>query len=195
VSSKPDENKTPKIDKKPFIQKFLDNFRPTPISQGDETEFDICMKCGRRMPDRKLSTLREHQENAHPMSSKEKRSAFVYKHMLISLLGLVVVVVAGLSIIPDFFIDEETESIIDVEVCTEKTIALKTKIWQQGEFLPSNAEDLNYLMLNCNASFWSYKHGGTIFDSDYYSPEKIAERESSNGFLTLPDVRSVGGEN
>jgi len=156
------------------------------------------MKCGKRLPDKKLTTLREHQEKQHPMSAKEKRSAFLFKHMLIAIMSLVVIVTVTITVLPDIlFEDNQTESLVDLEVCRERTIALKSEIWQQGEFLPINAEELNYLMVNCNASFWSYKYGETIFESDYYSPDKIAERETGSlnlDDLGFSDVKSVGGE-
>lgn len=187
-----DKSKTPKIDNKPFIEKLKDNFRPTPISNADEALFDVCMKCGIRLPDKKLTTLREHQKTAHPLSKKEKRSAFMYKHMLPVLLGFTVIVIGGTMVMPvlgfdpfDLVMEQvDEESTIDVEVCTERTIGLKTRMYEQGAFTTADADDFHYLLENCNASFWSYKYGETLFETDYYSPEKIAERNEQSGMGT-----------
>jgi len=183
-----DKSKTPKIDKKPFFERFKDNFRPTPISNADETLFDVCMKCGVRLPDKKLTTLKEHQNTVHPLTAKEKRSAFMYKHMLPVLLSFMAVMIVVTMVMPSFgfdpfdlileSIDEPTD--IDVGICTDRTIALKTRMYEQGAFLSSDADDFDYLLQNCKASFWSYKYGDTLFESDYYSNEKIAERNQDD---------------
>lgn len=188
----PDESKTPKIDKKPFKERFKDTFRPTEISNADETLFDVCMKCGIRLPDKKLTTLREHQNTAHPLSAKEKRSAFMYKHMLPVLLSFMAIVIVVTMIMPSFGLDPfdlifeqiDEPTTIDVEICTDRTIGLKTRMYEQGMFLSSDADDFNYLLENCNASFWSYKYGETLFETDYYSPDKIAERNEDGGMGT-----------
>lgn len=138
------------------------------------------MKCGRRLPDKKLTTLKEHQKNAHPMTSKEKRSQFLYKHMILLLMTTMVTLVAISVALPDSFelpfdllFGAGEETTIDVEVCTDRTLMLKQKLYLQGEFTSNDADDLNYLMQECNATFWSYKFGGTIFESEMYSPENM----------------------
>lgn len=192
-----DETKTPKIDTKPAFERFKDIFRPTPISNADEALFDVCMKCGVRLPDKKLATLKEHQKNEHPMTAKEKRSAFVYKHLLPLIFGFMIISMVFAFALPDtiydpvgkaldFFSGDEVSD-IDINACTDRTIELKTRMYEQGEFRSSDANDFNYLLENCNASFWSYRYGDTLFETDYYSAEKIAERngESVGGSRTI----------
>lgn len=162
-------------------EKFKNNFRPTEVSESDETLFDICMKCGKRLPDRKLTTLKAHQKIAHPLTNKEKRSTFMYKHMILLLFSFMITIVTISVLIPDAFeipFDfmfgiTEQESAIDVEACTDRTLELKQRLYVQGEFTSSDAVDLNYLMQECNATFWSYKFGGTIFEQTMYSPEEM----------------------
>lgn len=162
-------------------EKFKSNFKPTEISESDETLFDICMKCGKRLPDRKLTTLKAHQKIAHPLTNKEKRSTFLYKHMILLLFSFMIAIISFSVLVDDAFLVPfewlfgitESETLIDVEKCTDRTLMLKQKLYVQGEFTSSDAVDLNYLMQECNATFWSYKHGGTIFESDMYSPDNM----------------------
>lgn len=191
MSDKPD------VYKKPFIERLKDNFRPTQISNADETLFDVCMKCGVRLPDKKLSTLREHQKKEHPLTAKEKRSAFMFKHMLPVVFSIMITVIIVTMVIPDYGIDpvgtimtgmgliDEEQTTINVETCTVKTIELKARLYEQQKFLSSDAEDFNYLLENCNASFWSYKYGETLFETDYYSKTNIEERG---------DLKFIGGK-
>jgi hypothetical protein len=191
LSDKPD------VYKKPFIERLKDNFRPTQISNADETLFDVCMKCGVRLPDKKLSTLREHQKKEHPLTAKEKRSAFMFKHMLPVVFSIMITVIIVTMVIPDYGIDpvgtimtgmgliDEEQTTINVETCTVKTIELKARLYEQQKFLSSDAEDFNYLLENCNASFWSYKYGETLFETDYYSKTNIEERG---------DLKFIGGK-
>lgn len=171
---------TPKIDNKSFIERIKDQFRPTPISQADDTLFDVCMKCGVRLPDKKLTTLREHQRTEHPLTAKEKRTEFVFKHMLPVLIGIVVILSAGawalgeLEFDPFGLVGDKTT--IDVDDCRDRTLALKSRMYEQKEFRSTDADDFNYLLENCNASFWSYRQGETLFETDYYSPEEMEKR-------------------
>ncbi len=189
-------------------EKLKATFRPTEVSQSDETLFDICMKCGKRLPDRKLATLKAHQKSMHPMSNKEKRSMFMYKHMILLLFSFMGAVFLIMVLVPDAFelpfelmfgITETTT--IDVEMCTDRTLELKQRLYVQGEFTSNDATDLNYLMQECNASFWSYKFGGTIFESEMYSPEnmnldELREERVGTKLLTksLPATRIMNGE-
>jgi len=191
------EDKIPKIDNKPFFEKLKDTFRPTKISHEEETMFDVCMKCGVRLPDKKLLTLKEHQRTEHPMTSKDKRSAFMYKHLLPVMIAIMFSAVAVFMILPEtgFVFDPfgtilgvADPSEIDIVICTDRTIELKTRMYEQGEFRSSDADDFNYLLENCNASFWSYKYGDTLFETDYYSAEKIAERSNPS----IGGSRSIG---
>ena len=164
------------------------------------------MKCGKRLPDRKLTTLKAHQKSMHPLSNKEKRSTFMYKHMIFLLFSFMSVIVIVSVLVPDAFefpfelifgISETTT--IDVEICTDKTLELKQRLYVQGEFTSNDATDLNFLMQECNASFWSYKFGGTIFESEMYSPDnmnldELREERVGTKFLgkDLPATKIIG---
>ena len=191
---------------KSWFGKLKANFRPTEVTESDETLFDICMKCGKRLPDRKLTTLKAHQKIAHPMTNKEKRSTFMYKHMIFLLFSFMTTIVLISVLVPDAFefpfelifgVAETTS--IDVESCTDKTLILKQRLFVQGEFTSNDAVDLNYLMQECNASFWSYKFGGTIFDAEMYSPDnmnldELREERVGTKFLgkSLPATKVLG---
>ena len=162
---------------KTIWQRFKSNFKPTEISNQEETMFDLCMKCGRRLPDRKLSTLKEHQDKAHPLTKKDKRTAFVFKHMSIVLIGMVFLLTSIIWFASEIVFEESLPPVINVEVCVDRTIALKSLLYETKEFRSEHVAELNYLMNECNASFWSYKYGTTIFESDYYSFDKVAERQ------------------
>lgn len=198
-------NKEPKKENdKSRWEKIKSTFKPTEISQSDEALFDICMKCGRRLPDRKLATLKAHQKSMHPITNKEKRSTFMYKHMVLLLFSFMIVTGSIIVLVPDAFeipfdLFVSDEATINVEACTDRTLLLKQKLFVQGEFTSNDAVDMNYLMQECNASFWSYKYGGTIFESDMYSPDNMdldELRETRTGTkligTSLPATKMLG---
>ena len=169
-----------------FIDKIKKQFTTT-VPNDYELEFDICMKCGRRMPDKKYSTLKQHQKIAHMQTRKEKFNEFAYKHMMLVVFGAmflaVLLVVPLLSYFEPFldrlnyYINTEIEhdKAIEpnaLEICGDRVFKLEQDIHEQHEFGMNHVDEMNDLIKNCNLRLLSYQYGDNIIDNEGYDPNK-----------------------
>lgn len=156
------------------------------ISDDQELEFDICMKCGRRMPDRKYGTLRRHQNEFHPKNNKDKAFMFFNKHPMFSILSIMVIAITVLLVMPsDMFstfiinilnpiiLGLKPDTIIlsesSYKTCSEEVTNLDKSIYKNNGLTISDIGQVNHLIKDCNLFLENSQYGPPITSSKIYS--------------------------
>src|SRR3990172_2427358 len=78
-------------------EKLKNKFKQT-VPADYELKFDICMKCGRRLQDKKYSTLKAHQEQNHKIPRKKKLREILFKYPIFTIFLSVSLVAVGLTL-------------------------------------------------------------------------------------------------
>lgn len=169
------------VEKKPSIFEKIKKQFNTTIPDDYDLEFDFCMKCGRRLPDKKASSLRRHQKAMHKLPKKKKLKEFLYKHILVSLILIMLIGVGVLHLIApvvdfvfDYLIPEKARRLTDAQadLCLEDTLELKYKLQETGSFTIEHSDEFNRLMNECNVDFFIQTRTPPVFeDQDYIRPE------------------------
>jgi len=163
---------------KDLIKKIKDQFKTT-VPEDYELEFDICMKCGRRLEDKKLSTLRKHQEKNHPIVRKHKLKEIFFKYPVTS----VVVLMVSAVIFFGYVLDPVLESVliqlgvtmpeqIDTVKCSDDVRALKEQIYSSKGFTSEHTDEFNRLLTECNVNFFAVTREVPIYEQENYNPDK-----------------------
>lgn len=160
-----------------IIKKITDQFKTT-VPEDFELEFDICMKCGRRLEDKKYSTLKKHQAKVHPVVRKHKLKEIFYKYPATSLIILMVSLVLFATTFGDFLIEPLFIALgltmpeqIDPEQCETDVRALKEQIYSSKGFTLEHTEEFNRLINECNVNFFAVIREVPIYEQEQYAPE------------------------
>lgn len=163
---------------KDLIKKIKDQFKTT-VPEDYDLEFDICMKCGRRLEDKKYSTLKKHQEKSHPIVRKHKLKELFFKYPVTSVVILLVsaVVLFGYVLDPilEFILIQIGVTIpeqIDVVKCSEDVRAMKEQIYSSQGFTSEHTDEFNRLIKECNVNFFAVTREAPITEQQEYNTEK-----------------------
>ncbi len=165
------------VEKKPSIfEKIKKQFTVT-IPEDYELEFDFCMKCGRKLGDKKYSTLKKHQIESHKLNKKKKLREFIFKHILISIVCIMLIGVGLIhlsNLVLDYiFPDPEMKlTTEEYDLCLGETLELKYWLKESGSFNIEHTDEFNRLMIDCNVDFFTQSRTPPIFeDEGYIRPE------------------------
>jgi len=133
------------MSKESLYTKFLNQFKKTPIDPNEELEFDICMKCGARLVDKKRSTWKKHQDEIHP----EKRKQIIIKYLTKYVVGLAIgfvflIIVIVVTLSPGSTLPQD---------CSERTTILENK-WKESGVSTEDISELEYLTTNCGINMY-----------------------------------------
>jgi hypothetical protein len=162
-----------------FFNIIKKQFTLTKIPKDHELEYDICMKCGRRLTDKKYSTWKEHQDKIHPLTLKEKRKAFFAKHPIISMLAIMIG--AMILVVNPAFTDSinqfgynvhiwtnDKKPMLDaaqIKACDTQVLKFKQDLYNEKAFSANDAGRMNDLMNTCYVYFGDSQFGPTLFDN------------------------------
>ena len=151
-------------------EKLKNQFKQT-VPADYELEFDICMKCGRRLQDKKYSTLKEHQEQNHKIPRKKKLREILFKYPVFTIVLTVSLVAIGLTIADstiDAFLNPLLRiaypELINIEKCQEDILTLKQQLYRDGSFNNNHVEEFNRLLNECNLNFYGVVRDPPIFE-------------------------------
>jgi len=163
------------LEKKSLLDKIKAQFKTT-IPEDYDLEFDICMKCGRRLGDKKYSTLKKHQKDSHQIERKLKAREIFFKYPLTSLVIIALLVAIFLIIVPiGFVIDQillalgfEVKEKIDVEKCTNELILFKQDLYESKSFGNEHVGEFDRLLKECNVNMLVFTTDDPLFEQDIY---------------------------
>lgn len=169
-----------------FFNIIKKQFTLTKIPKDHELEYDICMKCGRRLGDKKYSTWKEHQDRVHPLTLKEKRNASFARHQIISMLIIMIGVIVLLT--NNIFTDPINQLGYDIhawthgqtpmldatqiKACIAQVIKFKEDLYNEKTFSANDAGRMNDLMNTCYVYFGASQFGPTLFDNKIFDSSK-----------------------
>lgn len=158
--------------------KIKNQLRSTSRPKDYPLEFDICMKCGRRMSDNMYSTWKEHCEKVHPLSKNEKRKLLFSKHpVLITTVILFGIVILLQSNPLQAFIESNTYILskqmdpnVDIlspeelNACGDEIFKFKQELYATKAFTVNDINTLNHLTKDCNLRLLVWDTGPNVFD-------------------------------
>lgn len=161
------------VEKKPSILEKIKKQFTTTIPDDYELEFDFCMKCGERLGDKMYSTLKKHQIKSHQLTKKKKAREFFYKHILIS---IIIIMLIGVGVIHlattliDILLPDAARFLTKEEytACLEQTMELNYWLYETGSFGGEHIEEFNRLLNDCHVDFFAQSRLPTIFENDNY---------------------------
>ena len=131
------------------------------------------MKCGERLGDKMYSTLKKHQIKSHQLTKKKKAREFFYKHILIS---IIIIMLIGVGVIHlattliDILLPDAARFLTKEEytACLEQTMELNYWLYETGSFGGEHIEEFNRLLNDCHVDFFAQSRLPTIFENDNY---------------------------
>lgn len=138
-----------------------------------DLEFDICMKCGRRLEDRRYSTLMKHQQISHPVKKEKLIIELFYKHPIIFMVGAILLIGITLMSIPQYSVYPVMDYLLGVKnpvtltdkqwaTCDNETMKIKKQIYKDNGLTVNDIPVMNNLINNCNLNFYSDGHAVPI---------------------------------
>lgn len=163
-----------------LIDKIKSQLKTSPKPKDYQLEFDICMKCGRRMEDRMYSTWKKHMDLAHPLTKKEKRKLLFSKHPVLLTTVLLVLIVVLLQTDPlgigstlemtSYTLSKQMDPNLDMlspeelDKCGEQMLSFKQDLYVAKTFTSDDIETLNHLTKDCYMRLLVWQNGPNVFD-------------------------------
>lgn len=163
-----------------LTDKIKKQFQITKKPEDWDLEFDICMKCGRRLEDKKYSTWKKHQDNAHKQTIKEKRKMFIAKHPILTVIGAMVLFMVALPFISptidnaayelNKIIDPNTQVLNSDQLiaCEKQMLTFKQNVYKEKDFSNNDLQTLKDLTTNCNMKMYVSQVGPSLFKDNMY---------------------------
>lgn len=152
-----------------IVNKIKKQLTPSPPSP--YMEFDICIRCGVKLPDNTRATFDAHMNKEHPMSTKQKRKELIKKHPVLIVFLMIPILIGVLGAIP-LVINTITPQVFDdarLKECGDRILKFKQDLYEAKSFSAVHVDEFNYLLNDCNVRFYAYQFGEPIFDDETYA--------------------------